>query len=85
MFGVFLVLFLKDWKVGWPKKNEVYYTYKAFEEAKKKFVEHEEKKATAEEWESFAKDQVIGFPDGDGILPPGVDSSTPWPAKIDLF
>ena len=40
MFGVFLVLFLKDWKVGWPTKNEVYYTYKAFEEAEAKTNEH---------------------------------------------
>lgn len=82
MFGVFLVLFLKDWKVGWPKKNEVYYTYKAFEEAEKKFVEHEDRKATAEDWEAFAQAQVTGFPDGEGILPPGVDSSTRWPAIL---
>ncbi len=79
MFGVFLVLFLKDWKVGYPKKNEVYYTYKAFEEAKKKFVQHEEKNATAEAWEVVAQGQVIGFPEGEGLLPPGVDSSARWP------
>ena len=85
MFGVFLVLFLKDWKVGWPKKNEIYYTFKAFEEAKTKFAEHEDKKGGAEEWEAFAQAQVIGFPDGEGILPPGVDSSIRWPAVLNDY
>ena len=52
MFGVFLVLFLKDWKVGWPTKNEVYYTYKAFEKAEELFnaaLERIYKRASDEE------------------------------------
>ncbi len=38
MFAVFLVLFLKDWKVGWPKKNEIYYTFQAFKKAGEAFA-----------------------------------------------
>ena len=82
MFGVFLVLFLKDWKIGWPKKNEAYYTYEAFEEAEKAFDEHLAANKSAAEWESFSGNQKIGFPDEEGILPSGVDADAPWPEEL---
>ena len=78
MFGVFLVLFLKDWKVGWPAKNEVYYTYKAFEKAEDLFNERE---WSAEEWESEAKKREV-FPAGDVVLPMHVDRKARWPLQL---
>ena len=82
MFGVFLVLFLKDWKIGWPKKNEAYYTYEAFEEAEKAFDEHLAANKSAAEWESFSGNQKIGFPEEEGMLPSGVDADAPWPEEL---
>ena len=78
MFGVFLVLFLKDWKVGWPTKNEVYYTYKAFEKAEELFSGGE---WTEEEWESEARTREI-FPAGDVVLPAHVDRKARWPLQL---
>ena len=78
MFGVFLVLFLKDWKVGWPTKNEVYYTYKAFEKAEELFSGGE---WTEEEWESEARKREI-FPAGDVVLPAHVDRKARWPLQL---
>ena len=78
MFGVFLVLFLKDWKVGWPTKNEVYYTYKAFEKAEELFNGRE---WSAEEWESEAREREI-FPAGDVVLPAHVDRKARWPLQL---
>ncbi len=77
MFGVFFVLFMKDWRVGYPKKNVVYYTYQTFEEAKKSF----EGKSAAE-WTAFAAAQKIPYPDEPGILPAGVAVDSPWPAEL---
>lgn len=79
MFGVFFVLFLKDWKVGWPKKNEVYYTYKAFEKAKAAFEAHETAEGTPEAWTEYVGRQKIGLPDGEGMLPSGVAVDSKWP------
>lgn len=78
MFGVFLVLFLKDWKIGWPTKNEVYYTYKAFEKAEELFSGRE---WSAEEWESEVAKQEV-FPVGDVILPAHVDRAARWPFQL---
>ncbi len=78
MFGVFLVLFLKDWKVGWPTKNEVYYTYKAFEKAEELFNERE---WSAEDWESETKKREL-FPAGDVVLPMHVDRKATWPLQL---
>ena len=82
MFGVFLVLFLKDWKIGWPRKNEAFYTYEAFEEAKRLFEEHVAAKKSAGEWESFARSQKIGFPEEEGVIPDGVDPAAAWPEEL---
>ena len=82
MFGVFLVLFLKDWKFGWPKKNEAFFTYEAFEEAERMFAEHVAANKSAAEWEALAREQKIGFPDEKGMLPDGVDSDAPWPEEL---
>ncbi|MDE0594210.1 MAG: hypothetical protein OSB65_03085 [Roseibacillus sp.] len=79
MFAVFLVLFLKDWKVGWPKKNEIYYTFQAFKKAGEAFAAHE---GSAEGWNSFASAQKIEFPDEKGMIPVGVDSDASWPAIL---
>ena len=78
MFGVFLVLFLKDWRVGYPRKNEVYYSYKAFEKAEDKFAE---KQWSAEGWEKESASQKV-FPDPDIILPAGVSHDTKWPPVL---
>ena len=78
MFGVFLVLFLKDWRVGYPRKNEVYYSYKAFEKAEDKFAE---KQWSAQDWEQEAAAQKI-FPDPDVILPAGVSHDAKWPLVL---
>lgn len=78
MFGVFLVLFLKDWRVGYPGKNEVYYTYKAFEKAEDQFAG---KEWSAEEWEQEASSQKI-FPDPNTILPAGVSHDAKWPSVL---
>ena len=77
MFAVFWVLFLKDWKVGWPKKNEVYYTFQAFKDAGEAFPAYE---GRAEAWNSFASAKKIEFPAGKGLIPKGVDAS--WPAIL---
>lgn len=82
MFAVFFVLFMKDWKIGYPKKNEVYYTYQAFKKAEESFLKHEEDGLGAAAWEKFAKEQKIGFPDEEGVLPPEVDVETGWPAGL---
>lgn len=82
MFAVFFGLFLKDWKFGWPKKNEVYYTFLAFQAAKEAFEKHEEAGGTAEGWESFARGQKIGFPKEEGLLPTGVDPDGAWPGML---
>ena len=84
MFGVFLVLFLKDWKVGWPKKNEIYYTYKAFETAKERFGE---KEWSAEDWRREAEAERI-FPEqivGDIILPEEVEHDARWPVVLNDY
>ncbi len=78
MFGVFLVLFLKDWKIGWPTKNEVFYTYKAFEKAEELFNERE---WGAEEWESEVAQQEV-FPAGNVVLPAHVDRAEKWPLQL---
>lgn len=82
MFAVFLVLFLKDWKVGWPKKNEVYYTFQAFKGAKEAFREHVEAGRSAAAWKEFVESQKIGFPGEEGILPAGVDPDRKWPELL---
>jgi hypothetical protein len=79
MFAVFLGLFLKDWKVGWPKKNEVYYTFQAFKKAGEAFAAYE---GTAEGWNSFASAQRIGFPAEEGVIPSGVDRDASWPVIL---
>ena len=84
MFGVFLVLFLKDWKVGWPKKNEIYYTFKAFETAKERFAE---KEWSAEDWEKETRAERI-FPEEtaeDIILPEGVDPDARWQVVLNDY
>ena len=82
MFAVFLVLFLKDWKVGWPKKNEIYYSHQAFKKAKEAFTEHEKEGGTAEAWTAFAKEQLIGFPEGvfRACRPPASGPALIWAA-----
>lgn len=82
MFGVFFVLFMKDWKIGYPKKNEVYYTFQAFKEAKETFQEHEDASKTPEEWNEWASQQTIDFPEGEGLLPSGVATDAPWPEEL---
>ena len=79
LFGVFTVLFFRDWKVGYPKKNVVFYTHEAFEAAREAFAEGEANNQTASQWEAFAKAQKIGFPDEPGVLPEGVDPDAGWP------
>ena len=78
MFAVFLVLFLKDWKVGYPRKNEVYYTYKAFENAEKLFNERE---WSVEEWQREVGQRKV-FPGDDIALPSKVDRKAPWPHQL---
>ena len=78
MFGIFLFLFLKDWKIGWPNKNEVFYTYKAFEEAEKLFSGQD---WSAEEWASEVSRRKT-FPQEDVVLPSSVDRNTGWPSLL---
>ena len=85
MFGFFCAWFLKDWKLGYPQENVVYYTYKAFEAAKKEFAKGEEAGWTATEWEAFARKQTIPFPKEAGLLPPGVSPEAPWPEELRGF
>lgn len=82
MFAVFFVLFMKDWKIGYPKKNEVYYTFQAFKKAEEAFLEHEEDGLGAAAWEKFAKEQKIGFPEEEGVLPASVDLEAGWPEGL---
>ncbi len=82
MFGVFFGLFLKDWKVGYPKKNVHYYTYLSFEAAEVAFAAAEAAGQSAEDWEAFATAQKIPYPDEAGLLPSGVDPQSPWPAEL---
>ena len=79
LFGIFTVLFFRDWKVGYPEKNVVFYTYEAFEKARTEFREREEAGQTAAQWEAFAGAQKIGFPDEPGVVPEGTDLDSPWP------
>ena len=82
MFAVFFVLFLKDWKVGWPKKNEIYYTYQAFKAAEEAFRSHQESGQGAESWKAFVGAQKIPFPDEEGVLPAKVDRDAAWPELL---
>lgn len=82
LFGVFAALFFKDWKVGYPKKNLVYYTYQAFENARQEFREREEAGQSAAAWEAFAGAQTIPFPEDAGLVPEGTDLNAPWPAIL---
>lgn len=79
LFGVFAILFIRDWKVGYPKSNVVYFTYGAFEEAKEEFAQREEAGQDAAAWESFAGGQLIGFPEEPGVLPEGTELEAHWP------
>lgn len=76
MFAIFTVLFFKDWKIGWPRKNEAYYSFQAFQEAKLKFPEYE---GDPDGWRQFVASQKIGFPKEEGVLPAGVDPEAGWP------
>ncbi len=38
MFAFFSAWFLKDWKSGYPAKNELFFSYRAFEKAKEAFA-----------------------------------------------
>ena len=82
MFGVFFGLFLRDWKVGYPRKNVVYYTYLTFEAVEEEFATREEAGQSAAEWQAFADTQKIPYPDEAGLLPSGVDPKSPWPAEL---
>jgi hypothetical protein len=82
LFLVMGVWFLKDGRVGYPKKNVTFYTFKAFESAKTEFTEREKAGQTATEWEAFAKAQRIPYPEEEGILPLGVDRDQPWPDPL---
>ena len=79
LFGVFTVLFFRDWKVGYPKKNLVFHTHAVFEAARKAFAEGEKEGQTAADWEAYAKAQKMGFPEEEGTLPKGVDPGAGWP------
>jgi hypothetical protein len=79
MFAVFAVLFFKDWRIGYPKKNLVYYSYAAFEEAKEEFASRDADGLTAAAWEAFAADKKLPVSEG-GILPEGTDDA--WPDEL---
>jgi hypothetical protein len=81
LFGVFTVLFFKDWKVGYPQKNVEFYKHQAFEKAKAAFQEGESKGQGASQWESFVGEQMV-YPEEEGILPKGEDPKTGWPEVL---
>ena len=85
MLAMFLFLggwFVKDGMVGYPKKNVVFYTYKAFEAAEKEFEAREKAGQSSAGWERFAAEQRIPFPEEKGVLPKDVDSEQAWPEVL---
>ncbi|NNM29055.1 MAG: hypothetical protein HKO57_06000 [Akkermansiaceae bacterium] len=79
MFAVFAVLFFKDWKTGYPGKNLVYFSYKAFEDAKAAFAERKKEGLTKTEWERFAAEQELPAPE-EGMLPE--EAVKAWPEEL---
>lgn len=83
MFLGFGGYFYYDASVGYPQKNLVFFTHKAFVEAGSLFDrEVSDKKASADEWKHLVQSRTVEFPDGYSI-PPDVDrDAMPWPAVL---
>lgn len=88
MFAVGAFFFFKDWKWGYPEKNEQRFYYLAFESAKEQFKTHLESGSAASEWEELARSQHVFVPqdtseekilDVAPVLPKGTDLDTRWP------
>ena len=80
MFSVFAVLFYLDGSTGYRKKNEVFYLHRTFQAASEEFARmNAEGALTAEEWQTYAAKQVVGFPPDRTLLPAKLQLPMPWP------
>lgn len=71
--------FYMDWKVGYPKKNEVFYAHESFKVARVEFKARETAGQSGADWEAFAGGQSMDYPEEPGLLPAGVDLAGVWP------
>jgi len=86
MFGVFSVLFYIDGSTGYRKKNESFYTHKAFQVADGEFLKMNTAGAlTAEDWKNFAEKQTVTLPADRSLMPATTINPLPWPAILHDF
>lgn len=69
LFAAMTFWFLFDYKFGYPKKNYKYVAYQTFVEAKKTFEEFTGKGASAEEWNAYALEQPLSYPEDLSVIP----------------
>lgn len=80
MFGVFSVLFYMDGSTGYRQKNVGFYLNKSFQAASKRFEEMDKGGGlTPAEWERFAENQSVVFPEDRSVLPVDLELPMPWP------
>ena len=80
MFSIFALLFFMDGATGYRKKNEVFYLYRTFEQANKKFSEmNAGGQLTPEAWAAYATKQTVSFPADRALLPASITLPQPWP------
>ncbi|MFK7850760.1 MAG: hypothetical protein AB8D78_07265 [Akkermansiaceae bacterium] len=86
MFSVFAVLFYVDGTTGYRKKNLEYYVHATFQKASDSFAKkNSEGELTAEEWEEFATQQSVKFPEDKNILPADTKLPMPWPEILTKY
>ncbi len=86
MFGTFAALFYIDGSTGYRKKNESFYLHKAFQDANTKFSQmNSEGALTAGDWEKFATQQSVQFPEDRSVLPASLQLPLPWPKILHSF
>ncbi|MEI8036915.1 MAG: hypothetical protein WCJ14_00870 [Verrucomicrobiota bacterium] len=83
MFGVFAVLFYLDGSTGYRKKNEVFYLYRAFQQANDDFSRlNADGRLTPEAWQKYARQQEVKLPSDRALLPAALVVPMPWPAIL---
>ncbi len=73
MFGGFSAYFLYDWKIGYPKQNDVIAHYEAFSAAGNAWAEERDN------WEEFVAKQTIPYREDRSLYPTDTDFDAKWP------
>lgn len=85
MLGGFGIYFIYDYQIGYPKKNQRYFTKQIFEQAHNLFTEKRNEDLSPEEWQAFASQQqspLRADPKLAPILPKSAPETMPWPAEL---